>query len=123
MVYSLFHSLLYEIAYQKQIAALQKATKTFQGTPSFSFQGTGFFSTAKVEGKHWLIDPEGNLFLTIGVNDVDLHGSKKQNGVSPYAEAVKKQGLSKEQWIQRTQKRLLQLLSFLFQDQSGPYSF
>jgi hypothetical protein len=33
-------------------------------------KATGFFHTAKVEGRWWLVDPEGCLFLEKGVNSV-----------------------------------------------------
>jgi hypothetical protein len=33
-------------------------------------KATGFFRTAKREGKWWLVMPGGNLFLSFGVNSV-----------------------------------------------------
>ncbi len=37
-------------------------------------QGTGFFRTANVDGRWWFVDPEGYLFLSVGVNCVSNSG-------------------------------------------------
>jgi hypothetical protein len=37
-------------------------------------EGTGFFRTAKVDGRWWFVDPEGYLFLSHGVNCVGPGG-------------------------------------------------
>jgi len=33
-------------------------------------RATGFFHTAKIDGQWWLIDPDGHLFFSVGVNSV-----------------------------------------------------
>lgn len=47
-------------------AALDK----FGGTISRQERATGFFHTAKIGGRWWLVDPEGNLFINAGVASV-----------------------------------------------------
>lgn len=43
----------------------------FGGTLSLkALKPTGFFSTAKVDGKWWLVDPDGRLFFSFGVDCV-----------------------------------------------------
>lgn len=37
-------------------------------------KGTGFFRTEKVDGKWWFVDPEGYLFLSVGVDCVSSGG-------------------------------------------------
>ncbi len=37
-------------------------------------EGTGFFRTEKVDGRWWFVDPEGYLFLSHGVNVVQIGG-------------------------------------------------
>jgi len=37
-------------------------------------QGTGFFRTIQIDGRWWLVDPEGYLFLSHGVNCVSPGG-------------------------------------------------
>ncbi|HLK58985.1 MAG TPA: beta-galactosidase [Chthonomonadaceae bacterium] len=34
---------------------------------------TGFFRTRKVDGKWWLVDPDGRLFLSFGLDDISLN--------------------------------------------------
>jgi hypothetical protein len=36
--------------------------------------GTGFFRTEKIDGRWWFVDPEGYLFLSVGVNCVSPGG-------------------------------------------------
>lgn len=33
-------------------------------------KATGFFHTARIDGRWWLVDPEGHLFLSVGINSV-----------------------------------------------------
>lgn len=37
-------------------------------------QGTGYFRTAQVDGRWWFVDPEGYLFLSVGVDCVRFGG-------------------------------------------------
>lgn len=40
-----------------------------------SFEATGFFRTLKHEGKWWLVDPDGKLFFSHGIDCVGLEGT------------------------------------------------
>ena len=42
----------------------------YGGFPDSKLKATGFFRLEKIDGKWWLIDPLGNLFLGTGVNGV-----------------------------------------------------
>ncbi len=42
----------------------------YGGYPFASVHGTGFFRTEKIDGRWWFIDPEGCLFLSLGVDCV-----------------------------------------------------
>lgn len=44
------------------------------------FEGTGNFRTKKVDGKWWLIDPEGYLYLSTGVDIIRLSNSSTITG-------------------------------------------
>lgn len=78
-----------------QLAAEQEAeTQRIQARPSLpqrdgyggwtagpQLPAGGYFRTAKVKGedgaeKWWLVDPDGNLFLSIGLNSISLHESR-----------------------------------------------
>lgn len=43
----------------------------FGGYKQKQVYGTGFFRTEKVDGRWWLVDPEGYLFLSVGVDCVN----------------------------------------------------
>jgi len=58
------------------LPSIQKDTKLdeFGGDASGHLQGkaTGFFHTEKIDGRWWLVDPLGNLFISKGMNSVKL---------------------------------------------------
>ncbi|MDI9550697.1 MAG: hypothetical protein GX125_02670 [Bacteroidales bacterium] len=43
----------------------------YGGYKQKQLKGTGFFRTQKVDGRWWLVDPEGYLFLSVGVDCVN----------------------------------------------------
>ncbi|GLR69543.1 beta-galactosidase [Agaribacter marinus] len=43
-------------------------------------EGTGYFSTAKVDGKWWLVDPEGYLFFSNGIANVRMANTSTMTG-------------------------------------------
>jgi len=43
---------------------------------------TGFFRTAEVDGRWWLVDPDGHLFLTVGLCSVNREGVSKDLSVA-----------------------------------------
>jgi hypothetical protein len=45
---------------------------TYGGQKSRKEKATGFFHTAKIDGRWWLVDPEGCLFINKGVNSVNM---------------------------------------------------
>ena len=44
----------------------------FAGTTA---KATGFFRVERIEGKWWFVDPDGHLFLSMGVNGIGMVGS------------------------------------------------
>jgi hypothetical protein len=57
-------------------------------------RATGFFRTEKVDGRWWLVDPDGHLFITVGLCSVNQsHFSK---------EMLKKHFGTKEKWAEAT---------------------
>ncbi|MGB5546929.1 MAG: hypothetical protein WBM74_10190 [Polyangiales bacterium] len=68
---------------------------------------TGFFQVAEVDGRWWLVTPEGERFYSVGVNDVDPRGdTDKESGICPYCEAVDRIYDSPEAWAETTVQRL-----------------
>ncbi|HOW66683.1 MAG TPA: DUF1080 domain-containing protein [Verrucomicrobiota bacterium] len=68
---------------------------------------TGFFRTALIAGKWWLITPEGNGFLSKGVNHVNFGGDHSPSlGHSPYGRAAQERHGSASKWAEATATRL-----------------
>ena len=59
-----------------------------QRARSVSPASTGFFRTAQVEGRWWLVDPDGHPFFSNGVNHVVAEGTVDRNGHAAYHEAI-----------------------------------
>ena len=59
---------------------------------------TGFFRTEKIGGRWWLVDPEGHLFLSVGLCSVNLTMFKDRE--------VKEAFDGREAWVQATAKLL-----------------
>ncbi|MFN5020667.1 MAG: hypothetical protein ACK5GP_03350, partial [bacterium] len=57
------------------------AVSKYGGNLSAQFNATGFFRIEKNNGKHWMVDPEGNAFIGISLNSV-------RKGSSPQHERV-----------------------------------
>lgn len=46
----------------------------FGGYKQKQVKATGFFRTEKIDGRWWFVDPEGYLFLSVGIDCVNLGG-------------------------------------------------
>lgn len=69
---------------------------------------TGFFRTQQVGGKWWLVTPEGQRFLSIGVNHIVYNGYDcPRLGFSPYRRAVQELYGDTAGWARVTRERLL----------------
>lgn len=55
----------------------------YGGWTELQQRATGFFHTAHLDGRWWVIDPEGNVFLSIGVNSVRTDAGNAAAGPSP----------------------------------------
>ena len=47
----------------------------FGGRTDRRVKATGFFRAEKINGRWWLVDPDGGLFLSVGINSVNLSQS------------------------------------------------
>lgn len=63
---------------------------------------TGFFHIEKIQNRWWLIDPEGNGFVVIGVSLASID----QVGSDLYKKNLSKYYKSGEEWIEKTSGRL-----------------
>lgn len=68
---------------------------------------TGFFRTTRAEGRWWLVDPDGHLFLSLGANLVSLTSPiGAQGDKNAYREAALSQYGSESAWARETVARL-----------------
>jgi parallel beta-helix repeat protein len=68
---------------------------------------TGFFHIEKIGGVWWIVDPEGNAFISKGVNHVSYQGDYAPTlGYSPYNRAVSKIYGDAESWARSAVDRL-----------------
>ena len=70
-------------------------------------KGDGFFRTAEVDGRWWLVDPEGKPFFAVGTDHVNYqaHFCEKL-GYAPYHRNVEAKFGSEEAWAANTIERL-----------------
>ena len=68
---------------------------------------TGFFRTTRGEGRWWLVDPRGSVFISVGVNRVSLrpHDPRKEKE-DPYREAVLEKYRTEAEWSNAVVERL-----------------
>ncbi len=59
------------------------------------FEATGHFRTTKFKGQWWLVDPEGDLFWSIGATGVGGSSSTRVQGRERYFASIPEAGLSK----------------------------
>jgi len=75
--------------------------------PGLRFEATGFFQVAERNGVWWLVTPQGNAFLSKGVNDVNFRSYDAPTlGYSPYQRAVQNKYGSQEAWAEAVVDRL-----------------
>jgi hypothetical protein len=68
---------------------------------------TGFFHTQQINGRWWLVTPEGNAFFSKGVCHVDYRGDHSPPlGYSPYNQTVAARYGSAGKWATATAKRM-----------------
>lgn len=68
---------------------------------------TGFFHPEKIDGRWWLITPEGNVFLSIGVNVIRFSGDHAPSlGHSPYQKNMSNKYKNENDWQKVTLQRL-----------------
>jgi len=69
---------------------------------------TGFFRAMKAENRWWLVDPNGYLFLSAGVNGVSLAAGSEEEADGGYREAALAKHRSESAWAEATAGRLRQ---------------
>lgn len=84
---------------QRRAGELRRATKRPKAT--------GFFHTQQLDGKWWIVTPDGRLFYSHGVNHVTADpDTDRTTGRCPYCEAVAAKYPDVEAWSDKTIARL-----------------
>jgi hypothetical protein len=79
----------------------------FGGRQNTRRAATGFFRKTRAEGRWWLVDPHGYLFLSVGVNSVALQDAWDGSGQgNPYREAALGQHGGEREWAREAVERL-----------------
>ncbi len=109
------------------LASLPTASPTldaYGGWTGLRGEATGFFHTQQIDGRWWLVDPDGYVFWSIGVNAIrfegdTIRGTRRQ----PYKEACLAKYGSRDAWVEATLKFLRDLGFNTIGSWSGPYLF
>jgi hypothetical protein len=79
----------------------------YGGWNKLRFESTGFFHVSARDGIWWLVTPEGNAFISKGVNNVSFRADDAPKlGYSPYQRAVQDKYGSEDAWAEAVVKRL-----------------
>jgi hypothetical protein len=68
---------------------------TYGGNAGRTFRRTGYFRVEKAEDRWWLVDPDGNAFVSIGLNHADESNLKYPHNL----EIWKRKYGSRDNWI------------------------
>ena len=69
---------------------------SYGGTPKHTFQSTGYFRVDQADGRWFFVDPDGNAFISIGLNHADESNLKYPHNWDIW----KRKYGSRENWIE-----------------------
>ncbi len=79
----------------------------FGGWLGLKTEATGFFRTERIRSTWWLVDPEGNAFLSKGVNHISFTGDHAPAlGYAPYGQVTQAKYGDIRTWAEATIQRL-----------------
>lgn len=70
----------------------------YGGWTGRTLTATGAFRTAQVDGRWWLVTPDGHPFFSNGVNHVTPEGTRDRNGHAAYLDAITAKYGSTDAW-------------------------
>jgi len=68
----------------------------------------GFFHTRIINKRAWIIDPAGELWLSLGICHISYTGDKTDAGTAPYQEAVSRRYGDEPTWARAQARRMRQ---------------
>ena len=75
------------------------------GSLKHTTKATGFFRAEEIDGRWWLITPEGHPFFSTGVNVLNFTGTATSKGVCHYEETARRIYGTPEAWAERQAQR------------------
>lgn len=78
----------------------------YGGFTGMSRASTGYFRTEKIDGRWWLVDPDGHPFFSQGINHITYVGTPDRNGETPYHDAAVARYGSEENWADAQAQRM-----------------
>lgn len=88
-------------------ATEEQSRDIYGGWQELKGEATGFFHTQQIDGIHWLVDPDGNVFISKGVNHVSYSADNAPKlGYSPYGRATAEKYGSADAWAEAVAERL-----------------
>lgn len=81
---------------------IMQTINSYGGTEKVKFKATGFFRLEQSEGRWMLVDPEGNGFISVGLNHTDETNLKYDHNIDIWKE---KYG-SRENWLKSLSSEL-----------------
>ncbi|MBC7108895.1 beta-agarase [Pyrococcus woesei] len=93
----------------KPKAKFPEGYSDFGGWKEIRLEPSGYFRVEVVDGKYWLVDPEGYVFLSKGVNAVNYLGDHSPKlGYAPYYVNVLRKYGDINLWINTTVSRMVE---------------
>ena len=77
------------------------------GTLAHTTEATGFFRVQEINGRWWLITPDGHPFFSAGINGIRTRGSATADGVKHYEESVQRIYGSRQVWAEAQADRCI----------------
>jgi hypothetical protein len=68
----------------------------YGGNEKLKFNATGYFRTERANDRWWLVDPDGNTFISVGLNHAEDVNLKHEHNIEIWKN---KYGASRERWI------------------------
>jgi len=69
------------------------------GSLRYQARASGYFRVRRIDGRWWLITPQGHPFFSNGFNVLNIHGTATHDGVKHYRDAALAKYGSQEAWV------------------------
>jgi hypothetical protein len=87
--------------------AVPEGRDRFGGDLAVRCPATGFFRTQCLDGRWWLVTPDGHPFFSVGVNVMSFNGTATKEGLHHYGEACRRRYGTREAWAEAQVRRCL----------------